>query len=143
MSPMLPFSDVIISRDADAELRPLADRHYSRKSPGAPKFVGPGRNIVLRNPEGTWLFVWRKARYRLDNQAGWECSIFRNESPALSSDIILKCEMFVKGRKFTYIDAKKIRSSNPGCCFLKAGWKRAGKSKDRGLILLVKEEAIQ
>ncbi|MEN6560884.1 MAG: hypothetical protein ABFD52_08935 [Acidobacteriota bacterium] len=139
MSPMLPFSDVIISRDADPELRPLADRHYSRKTPGAPKFSGPGKIIVLRNPEGTWLFVWRNAKYRLDGQEGWECSIFRNESVELSSKIILRCEGFVTGRKFTYVDAKKIRSTNPGCCFLQAGWERAGKSRDRGLVLLVKD----
>lgn len=136
----LPFADVIVSRDGDPELRRLADRHYSRKSVGAALFVGPGRKVVLRNPEGTWVFVWRNAILREDGQTGWECTIFRNESARLSSEIILECEHYVSGRKFTYVDAKKIRSANPGYCFLMAGYKRAGKSKDKGLILLVKDE---
>ena len=136
---LLPFSDVLVSRDGDIELRELADRHYSRRHKGATKFVGPGKIIVLRNPEGTWLFAWRKCRYRLDAQTGWECSIFRNESKELSSDIIRRCETYVEGRKFTYINPLKIRSTNPGTCFLKAGWKKAGKNKSGKLILLVKE----
>lgn len=138
MSPMLAFENIIVSKDGDPECRALADRHYSRKSKGAALFVGPGRKIVLRNPEGTWVFAWRNALLRKDGQIGWECTIFRNESDRLSSEIILECEQYVEGRKFTYIDTKKIRSSNPGCCFKKAGWKRAGISKDRRLILLVK-----
>jgi hypothetical protein len=136
---MLPFSEIIVSKDGDPECRALADRHYSRKSPGASLFIGPGRKIVLRDPEGTWLFAWRKSELREDGQTGWECTIFRNESPRLSSEIILDCERYVEGRKYTYINQKRIRSSNPGCCFKKAGWKRAGISKDRKLILLVKE----
>lgn len=136
---LLPFSDILLSKDGDPDCRELADRHYSRKSVGAALFVGPGRKIVLRNPEGTWVYVWRNALLREDGQTGWECTIFRNESSRLSSEIILECEKYVEGRMFTYVDSKKIRSSNPGCCFKKAGWKKAGISKDKGLILLVKE----
>jgi hypothetical protein len=41
----------------------------------------------------------------------------------------------------TYVNASKIKSSNPGCCFKKAGFKEIGKSKKRKLILLqFKEE---
>lgn len=39
-------------------------------------------------------------------------------------------------RHFTYVDDSKIRSSNPGYCFLKAGWQRAGRSKTNRLTLL-------
>ena len=134
----LPFADVIVSRDGDPELREMADRHYSRKSVGRPLFIGPGRKIVLRNPEGTWVFAWRKSDLREDGQTGWECTIFRNESKLLSSEIILACEKYVSGRMFTYINAKKVRSCNPGCCFKKAGWKYDGKSKG-GLVRLAKE----
>lgn len=137
---LLPFGDVIRTHDGDPELRQLADRHYSRKSPGALLFVGPGFKIVLRNPEGTWVFAWRNAAKREDGQTGWECSIFHNESGLLSSGIILACEEHVEGRKFTYIDPKKVKSTNPGYCFLCAGWKHAGRSKDRNLVLLVKDE---
>lgn len=137
----LPFSDIIQSKDGDQECRELVDRHYSReknKSFGHPLFVGPGHKIVLRNPEGTWVFVWRKTKFRLDTQDGWECAIFRNESDRLSSEIILECEKFVNGKKFTYVNPNKIRSTNPGCCFKKAGWQYMGKSKG-GLVLLVKD----
>ncbi len=54
---MLPFADVLRSTKWDQEARALADRHYSRQKVGARQFIPPGETIVLRNPEGTWLFV--------------------------------------------------------------------------------------
>lgn len=138
MCPMLPYSAVIRTRDGDPECRALADRHYSRKTAGASLFIGPGRKIVLRNPEGTWVFAWRRSEFREDGQTGWECTIFRNESGQLSSEIILECEKYVEGRKFTYIDPDEVESPNPGYCFKIAGWKYDGKSKT-GLHRLVKE----
>ncbi|MDQ7835492.1 MAG: hypothetical protein RDU24_08930 [Humidesulfovibrio sp.] len=141
MSPMLPLGSCVRTRRNDREARALADRHYSRKTPGHREFIGPGRAIILRDPAGTWLFVWRHCQYRLDGQTGWECSIFRNEGARLSSEIILECEGFVTGRLFTYVDASKVRSANPGYCFKRAGWRVAGRSKGRGLVLLVKEAA--
>ncbi len=135
---MLPFADIVRSTKWDQESRALADRHYSREKIGSRQFIPPGETVVLRNPEGTWLFVWQKSKYRLDNQTGWNCSIFRNESKRLSSEIISKCEEFVEGRKYTFINPHKIKSSNPGCCFKKAGWKRKGTTQG-GLIILVKE----
>ena len=136
--PMLPVAPVIRVKDGDPESRMLADRHYSRQTKGHNLFVGPGKKIVLRNPEGTWVFAWRKCKFRLDGQQGWECTLFRNESEMLSSTIILECEKYVEGRKFTYVRSTAIKSSNPGFCFLKAGWTRAGKSKINGLLLLTK-----
>jgi hypothetical protein len=134
---MPPFSDVMQTKDGDPEIVALANRHYSRKNPGHSKFVGPGQCIVLRNPAGTWGFAWRKCKYRLDDQTGWECSFFRNESKELSSAIILKCELFVTGRMFTMVNPKKVKSTNPGYCFQMAGWKKAGVSKG-GLVILEK-----
>ena len=136
--PMLPFAEVLVTIDGDPDCRELADKHYSRKTKGAALFVGPGYKIVLRNPEGTWVFAWRNSAFREDGQTGWECTIFRNESPRLSSEIILECERYVGGRKFTYIDPDEIQSPNPGYCFKVAGWKYDGMSK-RGLHRLVKE----
>jgi len=135
---MLPFADILRSTKWDQEARLLADRHYSRQKIGSRQFIPPGESIVLRNPEGTWLFVWQKSRYRKDVQTGWNCSIFRNESDRLSSEIISVCEGFVTGRKFTFVNPRKIKSSNPGCCFLKAGWRKEGITKG-GLLILVKE----
>lgn len=137
--PMLPTASCVRTRRNDQEARAIADRHYSRKTPGARDFVGPGRTIILRDPAGSWLFVWRKCKFRLDGQTGWECSIFRNEGQRRSSGIILECEWHVGGRVFTYVDSRKVRSSNPGWCFQCAGWRKAGRSKNRGLVQLVKE----
>lgn len=131
----------------DWEMARLADRHYSRRTVGARQFCYSGRKLVLRNTEGTCLFVWMwpDEDKRMDNQSGYNCSIFRNESSRRSSDIILEAERtaFAKwgpNRVFTYVDGRKIRSSNPGFCFQAAGWSKIGKSKS-GLTLLAKETA--
>jgi hypothetical protein len=128
----------------DDECRQLADRHYSRRTPGARQFAYAGRKLVLRNPAGTVLFVWMwpYPEMRMDGQDGYNCSIFRNESDRRSSDLILEAELaaFDKwgpNRVYTYVNPAKIRSTNPGYCFLKAGWHRQGVSQS-GLILLAK-----
>ena len=92
--------------------------------------------MVLRNAEGTVLFAWLYARdgYRADGQTGYNCTIFRNESPRRSSDIILEAERaaFEKwgpNRLYTYVDPNKTRVIKchgeriVGFCFRKAGWK--------------------
>jgi len=149
----LNFDDrLIISNRADVEMSLMADRHYSRRTIGSAQFTGPGTDLVLRNAEATVLFVWvwhNKAGEQLqrwDKQTGYCCSLFRNESPRLASDIILEAESIAieewgPNRAYTYIDPAKIqRSRTPGRCFLKAGWKRIGESKG-GLILLEKDLA--
>ncbi len=135
----------MITTHFDGEMSLLADRHYSRRTPGARQFCYSGRKLVLRNAKGTVLFVWMNhdPRFRMDAQIGYNCAIFRNESKRLSSEIILEAEVFAlekwgPNRMYTYVNPLQIRSTNPGCCFLKAGWRRRGITK-RGKILLVKE----
>lgn len=128
---MLPFSDLIESGRFDRELCALADRHYSRQTPGAPQFCPPGELIMLRDSRAEFVFAWLNQKYRMDEQRGYYCSIFRNESPRLSSEIILEAERFAvarwgSGRAFTKVDPRKIRSVNPGFCFKKAGWRFCG-----------------
>jgi hypothetical protein len=143
---LLPFTDALVrTTPFDRECAMLADRHYSRRTVGSPQFAYSGRKIVLRDTAGSILFVWiwPQLALRMDGQAGYNCAIFRNESPRLSSEIILEAERHAldtwgPNRMFTYIDPRKIRSSNPGCCFLKAGWQRGGVTKS-GKVLLVKE----
>jgi hypothetical protein len=70
--------------------------------------------------------------------------IFRNESQHLSSDMILKAEKFALNRwgdtrAYTYVDPRKVRSSNPGYCFRVAGWEKAGITKRYKLKILAKE----
>ncbi len=128
----------------DYGARLLADRHYSRQSVGARDFVGPGRNLILRNAAGTVLFVWLwpQVEYRMDGQDGYNCTIFRNESERLSSEIILEAERWAinkwgPNRMYTYVDPRRIASRNPGYCFKVAGWFKVGESKD-GKHLLAK-----
>jgi hypothetical protein len=93
----LPFNDnLIVTSHYDDEMRQLADRHYSRRTPGARQFCYSGRKLVLRNPLGTVLFVWMypDAGLRMDGRVGYNCTIFRNESPRRSSEIILEAERF-------------------------------------------------
>jgi hypothetical protein len=116
--------------DGDATARDTFNRHYSRhhyRDNRKPRlFVGPGGKMVLRDNDGTMLFVWRK--FISDNgQDGVNCAVFRNESKLRSSDLILEAERLAWSRwpgerLYTYIDVKKIKSVNPGYCFKMAGW---------------------
>lgn len=107
------------------------------------QFVGPGEKLVLLTENGDALFVWRKAIIDcIPKQEGVNCAVFRNESQMLSSMLILEAERVAHcrwpgDRLFTFVAADKIRSSNPGCCFLKAGWRKCGKTKG-GLQILEK-----
>lgn len=127
-----------VSNKADPDGCALADRHYSRRKVGAPQFMPPGETIVLV-ANGALFGWWRphpaSELRSMNGLDGWTCSIFRNESHILSSYLILAAEMalFVLAKScgpdgmLSYVFDKKIRSVNPGCCFKKAGWHRAGK----------------
>ena len=117
-------------------------RHYSstatargkRDARGnAARFIGPGEKLILMTADCLALFAWRKEAYRLDDQTGVNNPIFRNEGPIQSSDLIREaCELAWRKwpgeRLFTFVDAGAIQSSNPGWCFIQAGWTRL---KDR------------
>jgi hypothetical protein len=133
---------LIVTNHFDGEMSVLADRHYSRRTPGARQFCYSGRKIVLRNAEGTVLLVWMfpDVTLRMDKQEGYNCAIFRNESERKSSEIILEAETFAvtkwgPGRAYTFIDGRKIRSVNPGYCYKMAGWKDVGVTKSGKRIL--------
>jgi hypothetical protein len=131
MSPMLSLTDGLIrTTHFDDEMRQLADRHYSRRTIGARQFLYSGRKLVLRDADGLVLFAWMwpDPLMRMDGQVGYNNAIFRNESPRLSSDIILEAESAAfdrwgPNRLYTYVAPDKIRSSNPGYCFKRAGWR--------------------
>jgi len=79
---------------------------------------------------------------RMDGQVGYNCAMFRNESTRQSSEIIREAEQHAidkwgPNRMYTYVDGAKVSSSNPGYCYLMAGWHRHGYSKG-GKRLLVK-----
>ena len=129
----------------------LASRHYSfrryrdgRRScerySNRKRFVGIGESITLLGTDERSIFVWLKSRYSV--MTGVCCALFRNESTRRSSDLILAAEEFAwrrwpGERLYTYVNRRRIRSANPGCCFKKARWQVWGESLG-GLIILEK-----
>ena len=135
----LPGLDVPIwqvrSRSDPAALA-LADRHYSRKTKGAPWIGPPGRVLVLVTPceRALWLTHWPRADLALDGLDCWRCSIFRNEGAGRSS-LLIGAAMALTAARWrwhqpqpadgwvTWVDPGKVRRKrDPGRCFLRAGW---------------------
>tara|TARA_S200002703_G_scaffold2989_1_gene4442 strand:- start:344 stop:778 length:435 start_codon:yes stop_codon:yes gene_type:complete len=133
-----------ITKDGDEYVRELFDRHYSRRifadgTPPPKLFVGPGEKLVLRTWECDAIWVWRKF---IDDsgQEGINCAIFRNESSHRSSDLVRQADRIADHcwpgeRHYTYVDAEKITSVNPGFCFKAAGWRTCGRTKSGKVVL--------
>jgi hypothetical protein len=112
-------------KDGDDHARSVFDRHYSRKfykDGRQPKlFVGPGEKAVLVTPCRRALFVWRKF-ISGDGQEGINCAIFRTEIPREeieASDLVRAADALADARwpserHFTYVNPRRIRSTNPG-----------------------------
>ena len=133
-------------KDGDPRGIVIFKRHYSARSYRDNRrrtlFVGPGEKMVLLTVTNDALFVWRKF-ISDDGQDGVNCSIFRNEGPVLSSDLIREAEELAwdrwpEERLFTYVWDKKIESVNPGYCFKMAGWNVCGRTKVNDLTILEK-----
>lgn len=144
ISPMVESGYWLGIKDGDARGLALFERHYSccQYKDGRKRtiFVGPGEKMVLMTFNCDALFVWRK--FKDDSgQQGVNCSIFRNESPILSSVLIEEaCQLAWKRwpgeRLYTYVDGSKVKSRNPGYCFKKAGFQTCGITKWNKLIIL-------
>jgi hypothetical protein len=131
-------------RDGNETARSLFARHYSHRpyvDGRKPKLiVGPGYKMVLLRPAADALFVWRKF-ISGDGQQGVNCAVFRNEGPELSSTLIREADALADlrwpgERHFTYVNPRKVRGTNPGFCFLKAGWRRCGVTKWNKLMIM-------
>lgn len=130
-------------RDGNRTALAIYDRHYTSRRAHVRRidqFVGPGEPMVLLSPCARALFVWRKHKSD-DGQLGVCCAVFRNEGAGVSSDLIraadaLAFDRWPGERHYTYVDARRIRSTNPGYCFLMAGWRRCGITKKRRLVIL-------
>ena len=139
-----------LTRDGDRDCLALYERHYSayRYADGRQRklFVGPGEKVVLRTERADALFVWR--RFIDDSgQDGINCAVFRNEGPHLSSELIRQADaiadcLWPDRRHYTYVDRQKVASTNPGFCFLRAGWRRCGVTKG-GLLILERQPPEQ
>jgi hypothetical protein len=130
-------------KDGIYEGMELYKRHYSArhyKDGRVPKlFCGPGEKMVLMTVNKDALFVWRKFIDE-SGQQGINCSIFRNESKIVSSELIKEAvkiahKRWPGERLYTYVNPRMIKSTNPGCCFKMAGWKPCGITKG-GLVIL-------
>lgn len=133
-------------RDGNLEALKIFSRHYSKRhyadNRRVSRIVGPGERIVLLGRKNDALFVWRKF-ISMDGQQGINCSVFRNESKVLSSLLLQQAEDIASkrwpGQRFyTYVNPKKVKSKNPGYCFLVNGWRKCGRTKKRNLIILEK-----
>lgn len=128
-----------------------AGPHYSRRTPGSRTFTGVGQEVVLVTEDG--MAVWACVRQRTPSPRGsgssrgrtgvaaptryiWRNMLFRNLGSDLSSDLIVDAtsrtytEWLTRygnlpmERLRTEVDIKKVRSANPGYCYLRAGWVR-------------------
>lgn len=120
---------------SDARARDLADRHYSRQTPGARDFMASGVTLVMLTDCAR--AVWG-AIENMDpgGSPRWRVSIFRNEGAGLSSDLIREAT----ARTYAYwrirprtippvpltteVDPDRTRTKrDPGRCFIRAGWR--------------------
>ena len=131
--------------DGDPRAAAIYERHYSARKTRRRddrRIAGPGRKMVLITAPCDALFVWRQFR-SLDHQEGLSAAVFRNESPTLSSRLILQAEELARRkwpdeeRFYTYVNPRRVRSPNPGYCFKMAGWSSSGRTA-KGLIILEK-----
>lgn len=81
-------------RRTEPRARALADRHYSRQTPGAPEFLNAGQTLVLLTDDALalWGVLLNRDPWARVNRGAevwrWRCAIFRNEGPHLSSDLV-------------------------------------------------------
>lgn len=132
-----------LTKDGDLDCIELYERHYScyRYTDGRERkqMLGPGEKVLLRTESADAVFGWRKF---IDDsgQQGINCAVFRNEGPHQSSELIRQADaiadcLWPDSRHYTYVDPQAVRSSNPGFCFLKAGWRKCGTTKG-GLLIM-------
>lgn len=119
----------------DRVLVDLADRHYSRQTPGSKQMGAPAESLAFVTPceRAGWLSQW--THHPDDGLLALRCAFFRNEGAGLSSELILAAmrltqeiwppELFAvypRDGWVTWIKPGKIASPNPGYCFKVAGW---------------------
>lgn len=110
----------------------LANRHYSRRRPGR-RIGGPWKCVALLTGDGAALWLATYTTRPMDGLDAARCSIFRNEGSVLSSELIRSAMAHTEAAWrdvrpadgwVTWVDADRVASSNPGYCFLRAGWWR-------------------
>lgn len=131
---------------ADPAARAIADRHYNRQSPGHPQFVPPGRCVVLLSDDeqAAWVTSWPDAAFVQHDWAGaWINSLFRREGGDHLASTMIRAAVAATLAVWpdppplgmvTFVDPDEVQSRNPGYCYLRAGFRLVGKTKERGLL---------
>jgi hypothetical protein len=113
--------------------------------------VPPGRCLVLltEDADALWVTSWPFAEYTKHAWAGaWVNSLFRNESPHLSSELIREAVAATRAAwadvpplgMVTFVDAERTRRRRgkrnpPGHCYRAAGFQHVGETQG-GLVAL-------
>jgi hypothetical protein len=132
----------------DVRARRMADRHYSRRTPGAAEFIPAGHKVVLMHflPDGTPAALWAShraapsanlARPRFDGLDVWDCSMFRIEHKTVpASELIREAVAITRGvwtelprdGFYTTVDPRHVAPIKQrgrdvwGYSYIKAGW---------------------
>lgn len=126
----------LITDKGDQDVRRLADRHYSRLTPGAAQFCRNGQNLVFITADLKAGWVTFRATpgraVRPDGLNAWECTLFRNEGDHISSELIREAVLLSRALWgevppdgfLTYVRPAAIATEIPGYCFRCAGWRR-------------------
>lgn len=141
-----------LSTRARSDSREIADRHYNRQKIGATQFVPTGSCLVLHSNCGRalWVTSWPLEEWTRHAWAGaWMNTLFRNEGAGLSSDLIRQAVAATRAHygeppalgMVTFVDAAKTASrrskrSQPGECYLRAGFRHVGETKINKLLAL-------
>lgn len=136
--------------------------HYSRRTRGSATFTGIGQELVLLSTD--YAAVWSVVRQKTPSKRGsgatrgrtgisddaprfvWRNNVFRNLGKTRSSDLIreatdatltewlrlYRCAPAERLR--TEIDVAKVRSTNPGFCYLCAGWERGPLKRGKRIL---------
>lgn len=141
--------------------------HYSRRTPGSKTFTGVGQEIVLVTDCGraVWACIRQKTpmakgtgqsrgrKGSTDQKARylWRNMMFRNLGAGLSSELVREATEVTyrewikrygalpEERLRTEIGLGYVKSTNPGFCYLMAGWER-GETKNKKLFLWAPSE---
>ena len=138
----------LVTHQYDSRAAHLADRHYSRKKIGSVQFMPPGRQLILMTEKGNALFGVSWPHLSCVDRSwfpdAWVCTIFRNESALLSSELIREAIAVTRWKygtppesgMITMVDASKVQCEIPGYCFKRAKFKHVGYTKRAGLHIL-------
>ncbi len=140
--------DPLARRLVDGELPGLGNLlHYSRQTVGSRQFTRNGQNLVFITRDGRAVWVTFRPTpgkaVRPDGLDAWECTLFRNEGPYRSSDLIreavdLSCALWgpIPPDGFiTFIRADCVLTGQSaggvvGYCYRRAGWRHVGSARD-------------